>query len=59
MDIKLGYGLENIRFGIEKCDLIQPIGEPNTMDTDSSENPLLIYNKLRCTLWIGDDGRLH
>jgi hypothetical protein len=59
MDIKLGYGIGDIRFGIEKGDLIESIGHPDKIDTDASENPLLIYNELRCTFWMGDDARLH
>ena len=59
MDIKLSYGIGDIRFGVKRSELIEAIGHPDKIDTDTSESPLLIYNELRYTFWIGNDARLH
>jgi len=59
MELKFGIGLDNISFGIKQNSLIDLIGEPDKIDTDNDELPLLQYNKLKCTFWMDDSDRLH
>ncbi|WP_412970760.1 hypothetical protein [Glaciecola sp. MF2-115] len=59
MEVKLGIGLDEIRFGISQSSLEDMLGEPDKIDVDYDELPLLKYNKLMCTFWMDDGNRLH
>lgn len=59
MLIELGIGINQIHFGIDEKTLRQSLGNPDKIDRDADENPLLIYNNHRCTYWMDEDDRLH
>jgi hypothetical protein len=59
LNIILGKGIEQIRFGISRALLEKKLGTADKVDTDESGNPLLIYNRLQCTFWLNEDNELH
>ncbi|WP_335920989.1 hypothetical protein [Shewanella algae] len=59
MEVKLGIGLSDIRFGLDQIYLTKQLGEPSKIDTDNDGFPLLQYNKLMCTFWIDEADGLH
>lgn len=59
MLLTLGKGFDEINFGANKNFLARTLGEPDKIDRDESGCPLLIYNTLRCTLWLNEKGLLH
>ncbi|MBU3003373.1 hypothetical protein [Paraglaciecola arctica] len=59
MEVKLGLGLDGISFGISQDSLKDMIGEPDKIDVDHDELPLLQYNSLMCTFWMDKSDRLH
>ncbi|MEP1444997.1 MAG: hypothetical protein ABJK37_02625 [Paraglaciecola sp.] len=59
MEIKLGIGLDGISFGVSQDYLKELIGEPDKIDLDNDEFPLLKYNKLMCTFWMDENDRVH
>jgi hypothetical protein len=59
MEVKLGIGLGDISFGIAQDSLKDLIGEHDKIDRDNDEQLLLMYNGLKCTYWMDENGRLH
>jgi hypothetical protein len=59
MEVKLGIGLDGISFGVSQPSLIDMIGQPDKVDVDHDELPLLKYNELMCTFWMDESNRLH
>ena len=59
MNIKLGRGLEDVRFGISQDALVELLGPPDKYDTDGFEAPLLIYNAYRSIFWFSLEDELH
>ena len=59
MNISLGKGVDQIRFGISRALLEAQLGNADKVDTDESGNPLLIYNRLQCTFWLNENDELH
>lgn len=59
MNIILGCGIDQIRFGISRVVLESKLGTADKVDMDEIGNPLLIYNQLQCTFWLNEDNQLH
>ena len=59
MEVKLGIGIDGISFGVSQHSLRDMIGEPDKIDVDHDELPLLKYNRLMCTFWMDESDRLH
>jgi hypothetical protein len=59
MEVKLGFGLDEISFGISQDSLRDMIGKPDKIDVDHDELPLLKYNGLMCTFWMDESDKLH
>jgi hypothetical protein len=59
MEVKLGIGLGDISFGIAQDSLKDLIGEHDKIDRDNDDQLLLMYNGLKCTYWMDENGRLH
>jgi len=59
LNISLGKGVDQIRFGISRALLEAQLGNADKVDTDESGNPLLIYNRLQCTFWLNENDELH
>ena len=59
MEVKLGIGLGDISFGIAQDSLKDLIGKHDKIDRDNDEQLLLMYNGLKCTYWMDENGRLH
>ncbi|MCL2914278.1 hypothetical protein L2725_10915 [Shewanella corallii] len=59
MEVKFGTGLDNIRFGLDQAALKSLLGEPDKIDRDKNNLPLLQYNKLKSTFWMDEGDKLH
>lgn len=59
MNIILGYGFDNIHFGIRESDIVSKLGLPDKK-YESDYDLHLEYFSLRCDLWLAKrDARLH
>ncbi|MEL6930136.1 MAG: hypothetical protein AAFO95_16080 [Cyanobacteria bacterium J06600_6] len=59
MDIILGWGFDQIRFGMKEADIVAILGSPDKK-YESDYDLHLVYFSIKCDLWIlKEDNRLH
>lgn len=60
MEIKPGYGIDNLLFGMKQKDVVAIYGEPDKKFNDEEKNLIFVYNqpKLRLTFYEDEDHKL-
>ncbi|MEQ9586514.1 MAG: hypothetical protein RJS97_00840 [Parvibaculaceae bacterium] len=59
MEIQIGVGLDDFKFGMSASEVKRRLGPPDKIDRDEEEFPLFLFNKLRSTFWFDSKSRLH